>query len=1047
LAGIWRNVSKKDNFRQGENYSPNGGMLGCPFCSPSISPMSAHLAALPKQVIGSRQVTDWLQSHQISLACTTYQTSRLLLLGLNAAGQLSGFERIFDRAMGLHATAERLYLSTKYQLWQLDNALQPGQQHQGYDRLYIPRVGYTTGDLDIHDVVALPDGRVVFVCTVLNCLATLSDRHSCQPIWKPPFISQITNEDRCHLNGLAMVKDQPRYVTAVSQSDMVDGWRDRRQDGGVIIDILSNQIVVSGLSMPHSPRWYGDRLWVLNSGRGEFGYVDLAAGRFEPVTFCPGYLRGMAFWQDWAIVGLSKSRKEDHTFGGLALDGLLVEKDVEARCGLMVINLKTGNVDHWLRIEGGLITELYDVQVLPGVQHPMALGFQTEEIAQLITLQPMASLQEKQSPAPTVGEKIRGQLGVWTGLATLALCSRIAQGEQERTTAQDFFEQSQVCKRQQDWQQAEICLREALRLQPDFWGAYNNLGTLLQQQGDWTAAEECYGQALRFNPNFAEAIANRASIWQLRGELERAKPEFLRALQLKPDYLPAHLNLAHLYKQQGRLGGAVDHFRRVIELDATRIEAYFQLGQILEYQDDPEGALAYYRRALEIDPTADYIQPYIELIGLRQCDWQDYEQKLQVLTHALESSVSGRSDHRFNPFLASCLPVSLDLHRSIAQTHAQMIEAENKPRLSAMTVRRSPDRRLRIGYLSPDFRDHAVGRLIYQIFRQHDRQKYEIYAYTTVDTYDQITEQVEQGCDRFMNLGLMTTRQAAQQIRDDEIDILIDLAGYTIGNGAPILALQPAPIQAQFLGYPDTMGASFIQYAIVDDWLVTPEIEASYTEQIIRLPHAFVGSSLMMSDRLFTRADFGLPETGFVFCCFNTHHKITPEVFDAWTEILKQVPDSVLWLLGRDDQVQVNLRTEAKIRGIEGDRLLFSQRLSYAEYLAKYQFADLFLDTFLYSAGSTAVAAIWGGTPMITRPGKTNASRMGASICAAAGLEQLICASTEEYVNQAVHLATHPDELTAIRSRLIAKRETLPLFDVAGFTRSLEGAFEHMVLK
>jgi protein O-GlcNAc transferase len=970
--------------------------------------MSAPVAppiAPPKQIIGSRQITDWLQAQQISLACTTYQTSRLLLLGLNAAHQLSGFERIFDRAMGLHATAERLYLSTKYQLWQLDNALQPGQHYQGYDRLYVPRIGHTTGDLDIHDVVALPDGRVVFVCTGLNCLATLSDRYSCQPIWKPPFISQITNEDRCHLNGLAVVEGQPRYVTAVSQSDGVDGWRDRRQDGGVVIDVVANEIVLSGLSMPHSPRWYRERLWVLNSGRGEFGYVDLAAGRFEPVAFCPGYLRGLAFWQDWAIVGLSKSRKEDHTFGGLALDELLVEKDVEARCGLMMINLNTGNIDHWLRIEGGAVTELYDVQVLPGVQHPMALGFQTEEIAQLITLEPLL----------------------------------------DRATAQTRFEQSQDCKRRGDWQQAEVYLREALQLQPDFWGAYNNLGTLLQQQGDLVAAEECYVQALQHHPDFAEAIANRASIWQLRGELERAKPEFLKALQLKPEYLPAHLNLAHLYKQQGRLGGAVDHFRRVIELDETKIEAHFQLGQILEYQDDSEGALAYYRRALEIDPTADYIQPYIELIKLRQCDWQDYDQKVQVLTQALESSVSGRSEHRFNPFLASCLPTSLELHQSIARTHAQIIEAEGKTNLPPVAVRRSPDQKLRIGYLSPDFRDHAVGRLIYQIFRQHDRQKFEVYAYATVDTYDQITEQVERGCDRFRNLGLLPTQQAAQQIRADEIDILIDLAGYTIGNGSAILALQPAPIQAQFLGYPDTMGASFMQYAIVDDWLMTPEIAASYTEQLIRLPHAFVGSSLQVSDRRFTRADFGLPDTGFTFCCFNTHHKITPEVFDAWMEILKQVPDAVLWLLGRDEQAHVNLRTEAKIRGVEGDRLRFSDRLSYAEYLAKYQFADLFLDTFIYSAGSTAVAAIWGGTPMITRPGKTNASRMGASICAAAGLEELICASTEDYVNKAVRLATCSEELAAIRSRLVAERETLPLFNVAGFTRSLEAVFEEMV--
>ncbi|MCL1470133.1 TIGR03032 family protein [Argonema antarcticum] len=359
------------------------------------------------EVFCSRQFLEWLQLEQISLAFTTYQTSRLCLIGVNPQGQLSGFERLFDRAMGLYATSERLFLSTKYQLWQLDNALALGELYNGYDKLYIPRIGYTTGDLDIHDVaIATPpptpspstgrgleepplfkggQGGIVFVSTLLNCLATLSETKSCTPLWKPKFISKIVNEDRCHLNGLAMVEGQTRFVTACSRSDVVDGWRDKRRDGGVVIDIPSNEIILSGLSMPHSPRFYQGKLWLHNSGSGEFGYVDLQPGKFEPVTFCPGYLRGLAFWKNYAIVGLSKPRSGDKTFSGLSLDDKLIAKDTEARCGLMVIDLNSGNIIHWLRLEG-LITELYDVQVLPGMQRPMALGFQTEEISQLITL-------------------------------------------------------------------------------------------------------------------------------------------------------------------------------------------------------------------------------------------------------------------------------------------------------------------------------------------------------------------------------------------------------------------------------------------------------------------------------------------------------------------------------------------------------------------------------------------------------------------------------------------------------------------------------------
>jgi uncharacterized protein (TIGR03032 family) len=341
------------------------------------------------EIFASRHFTEWLSEHHISLALTTYQTSRLILLGVTPEGRISGFERLFDRAMGLYATSDRLYLSSKYQIWQFDNALEPGQSYNGYDKLYIPRIGYTTGDLDIHDVVIDRTGRLLFISTLLNCLATVSDRQSCTPLWQPPFISKLINEDRCHLNGLAMLDGEPRYVTACSQSDIIDGWRDKRQSGGCVIDLQSNGIIATGLSMPHSPRCYRDKLWLHNSGTGEFGYLN--DGTFEAIAFCPGYLRGLAFWQDYAIVGLSKPRSEDRTFSGLALDDQLIAKDAEARCGLMVIDLNTGSIVHWVRLEG-VITELYDVQVLPNVQRPTALGFQTDEIARVLTLEAFGNL-------------------------------------------------------------------------------------------------------------------------------------------------------------------------------------------------------------------------------------------------------------------------------------------------------------------------------------------------------------------------------------------------------------------------------------------------------------------------------------------------------------------------------------------------------------------------------------------------------------------------------------------------------------------------------
>lgn len=361
----------------------------------------------PLEITCSRQFLPWLQEQQLSLAFTTYQTNRLFLLGVKPDGRLSVFERLFDRAMGLYATSERLYMSSRYQLWQFENALEPGEVRNGYDRLYVPRIGYTTGDLDIHDIAVVPPltkealGReqVIFVNTLFGCLATLSERYSFTPLWQPPFISKLAAEDRCHLNGLAIVEGKPRYVTAISQSDVAAGWRERRQNGGCVVDVQSNEVILTGLSMPHSPRYYPDpsrltgemtqeqrlpgRLWLLNSGTGEFGYVDTERGAFEPVAFCPGYLRGMAFWDKFAIVGLSKPRG-NKTFSGLALDERLAAHDATPRCGLMVIDLHSGDIAHWLELEG-VVEELYDVAVLPGVRRPMSLGFRTQEICRLLT--------------------------------------------------------------------------------------------------------------------------------------------------------------------------------------------------------------------------------------------------------------------------------------------------------------------------------------------------------------------------------------------------------------------------------------------------------------------------------------------------------------------------------------------------------------------------------------------------------------------------------------------------------------------------------------
>jgi uncharacterized protein (TIGR03032 family) len=348
--------------------------------SPGAADAEPKLEFLP-----SRQFPEWLAERRISLAFTTYQAGKLFLIGLQANGRLSIFERTFNRCMGLAGNGQTLWMSSLYQLWRFENALAAGEQHDGYDRLFVPQTGYTTGDIDIHDIVLDAEGRPIFVSTLFSCLAVPSESHSFRPVWRPPFISRLAAEDRCHLNGLAMENGRPRYTTAVADTDLADGWREKRRDGGVVIDVSLNQVVLRAVSMPHSPRLRDGELWLLNSGAGYLGWCDLKTGKFERVAFCPGYLRGMAVIDRFAVVGLSRTR-ENRTFGGLELEENLQRHKVEPRAGLMVIDLKSGDAVHWLEIRG-VVNELYDVVVLPEVRRPRAIGFKTDEIRRVLTIE------------------------------------------------------------------------------------------------------------------------------------------------------------------------------------------------------------------------------------------------------------------------------------------------------------------------------------------------------------------------------------------------------------------------------------------------------------------------------------------------------------------------------------------------------------------------------------------------------------------------------------------------------------------------------------
>lgn len=345
----------------------------------------------PVRYSASPGLAQFLRAQGVAFAFSSYQSGRFYLVGQNPKGGIMINERFFQKAMGISVVSKHtVVLATLAQIHRFENTLGPDQQiNNTFDVCYVPRVSYTTGAIDAHDVGMDKDGRLIFVNTRFNCLATTSQSRSFKPVWKPDFISAIVEEDRCHLNGMAMDKGRPAYVTAVSKSDTIDGWRDRRADGGIVIDVASGAIVCEGLSMPHSPRVYNGRLYVLNSGTGEFGWVDPKAKpheAFRPIAFCPGFVRGLSFHGKFAFVGLSRPRYE--RFEGLELDARLKKADSEPWTGVQVIDLDSGRVVQWLRLDGP-VAELYDTATIPGVRTPMSIGFLSGDIAQLVTHEPM----------------------------------------------------------------------------------------------------------------------------------------------------------------------------------------------------------------------------------------------------------------------------------------------------------------------------------------------------------------------------------------------------------------------------------------------------------------------------------------------------------------------------------------------------------------------------------------------------------------------------------------------------------------------------------
>ena len=581
---------------------------------------------------------------------------------------------------------------------------------------------------------------------------------------------------------------------------------------------------------------------------------------------------------------------------------------------------------------------------------------------------------------------------------------------------------------------------EAIRLTPVDAKAHNGRGLVLADLAQLEAAIGAFDAALALNPKYAEAHNNRGMALSRLKRHEAARAAYDAAIAVRADYAEAYNNRGVTLRDLGQSEAALASHTRAIEIQPEAPEAYNNRGIMFVEQRRYGEAIADYRRALELKPDYAFLNGALLHTHMQICDWTDYDRQLAVLTARIE-----RGEQASSPFPVLALSDSPALHRRAAEIWTQA-EFPPDPVLGAFAPR-SARAKIRVGYFSMDFRAHPMPQLLLGMLEAHDRQSFETYIFSYgPDTADAMRQRSRRAVDHFFDVREKSDREIAALARACEIDIAVDLAGYTADSRTGIFALRAAAIQINYLGFPGTMGAAYYDYVIADHVVVPSEQRQFYAEKVVRMPHCYQvnDASRALGEQSFTRADLGLPAVGFVFCCFNNNFKITPEVFSSWMRILLCVEGSVLWLLQDNALVVENLRKEAERRGVDGKRLHFAPRTTQGEHLKRHEAADLFLDTAPYNAHTTSSDALWMGLPVLTQPGVSFPARVAASTLLALDLPELIAASTEEYEARAVELATHPERLAALKAKLLENRLIKPLFDGKLFARHMEAAYRQM---
>lgn len=588
--------------------------------------------------------------------------------------------------------------------------------------------------------------------------------------------------------------------------------------------------------------------------------------------------------------------------------------------------------------------------------------------------------------------------------------------------------------------QALADYEHALRLTPADAEALSNRGVALQSMGRLAEALESYDRALAIRPRYPQALSNRAAALTELGRTHEALQCLDRALDLMPDYAHAHYNRANVLRELGRRPEALAGYRRALALQPDYAECLYNCAALLAELERHEEAAGLYGRAKALGADFPDLPGATLHCRLHCCDWSGFAQASQEVIAGVGEG--RRLDTPFS-FLAIC--GSPQHQRRCATAYADDKYPSAPQPLYAGP--RDAHARIRLAYLSADFQEHATAYLMAGLFERHDRRRFEVTAISFgADAPSPMRKRLENSFDRFIDVRDRSDREVAQLMLELEVDIAVDLKGYTRHARPGILAWRPAPLQVSYLGYPGTMGARHIDYIIADRHVIPRSHTPCYTEKVVWLPDSYQvnDDKRPIAQHTPARQELGLPRQGFVFCAFNSSYKISPAVFDIWMRVMRAVDGSVLWLLGGNPAAERNLRREAGARGVAPDRLVFAPRIELADHLARHRRADLFVDNLPYNAHTTASDALWAGLPVVTCLGEAFAGRVAASLLHAVGMPELIAADLEAYEALLLKLAHDAPLLAGLRAKLAQNRATCPLFDTDRYRRHIEAAYVRM---